>query len=55
MEVEVCLVGWVGEVAVDHGVEEVRLDSWWDERGDDEEAYGMMRVSPTSMPLYVMR
>lgn len=40
MEVEVCLVGWVAEVAVDHCVEEVGLDGGGDEGRDDEEACG---------------
>lgn len=31
MEVEVCLVDGIAEIAVDHGVEEVSLDGWWDE------------------------
>lgn len=38
MEVEVCLVDGIAEVAVDHGVEEVSLDGGGDEGGDDEEA-----------------
>lgn len=38
MEVEVCLVDGVAEVAVDHGVEEVSLDGGGDEGREDEEA-----------------
>lgn len=43
MEVEVGLVDGVAEVAVDHGVEEVRLDGGGDEGGEDEEAWREIR------------
>lgn len=35
VQVDVCLVGWVGDVPVEKFVEEGELDFWWKERWID--------------------